>query len=68
MSYKMKPYKQGKLDYLCGVYSIVNAVRKLTGVNGDESHELFIRIINYLDENKDLRKIIINTGVIVPVI
>lgn len=56
----MKPYEQGALDGLCGVYCIVNATRIISGFIGDESRQLFQEIIYYLDQTKDLPKILIS--------
>ena len=57
---EMEPFYQGALDSLCGVYSIVNAVRKVTKTI--DSQEQFAEIINYLDSKRDLCKIIIFTA------
>lgn len=51
---KLKPYAQGGLSSLCGIYSIVNAMRIVRGLNNDESKELFAQITHYLEENKNL--------------
>jgi hypothetical protein len=51
---KPKPYEQGALDSLCGIYSIVNAMRVIRGLSNEESQELFTQIISYLEENKSL--------------
>ncbi len=48
----MKPYEQGALDTLCGVYSIVNAICKVT--NNDNSDLVFKKIITYLDNSGKL--------------
>jgi len=45
----MKPYRQGALDGLCGVYSIINAVRIVNGIDDEDSEDLFQAIISYLD-------------------
>jgi hypothetical protein len=55
----VKPYEQGALDGLCGVYCIVNASRIISGNGEDESRQLFQEIIYYLDRTKDLPKILI---------
>ena len=57
----MEPFYQGALDSLCGVYSIVNAVRKVT--KNIDSQDKFAEIITYLDSKKDLCNIIIHEGV-----
>jgi hypothetical protein len=51
---KLKPYAQGGLSSLCGIYSIVNATRIIRGLNSDESKELFAQITHYLEENRNL--------------
>ena len=55
----MKPYEQGALDGLCAVYSIVNAVRIVSGIDEEASRELFKEIILYLERTSDLAKILI---------
>lgn len=55
----MKPYEQGALDGLCAVYSIVNAVRIVSGIGEEEARELFREIILYLENTNDLSKILI---------
>jgi hypothetical protein len=56
----MKPYEQGALDGLCAVYSIVNAVRIISGTSEEESKELFKEIILYLERTHDLTKILLS--------
>ncbi len=51
---KLKPYEQGALDSLCGIYSIVNAMRVIRGLSNEESQELFTHIIRYLEDNRNL--------------
>lgn len=55
----VKPYEQGALDGLCGVYCIVNATRIISGTSEEESRQLFQEIIHYLEKTKDLPKILI---------
>jgi hypothetical protein len=55
----MKPYKQGALDGLCAVYSIVNATRIVSAIGADEAEDLFKEIIRYLERTKDLGKILL---------
>ena len=50
---KLKPYEQGALSSLCGIYSIVNAMRIVRGLNNDESKELFAQIVYYLEDSKN---------------
>ena len=52
---KLKPYEQGALDSLCGIYSIVNAMRVIRGLNNEESQELFKQIIGYLEDTRESR-------------
>jgi hypothetical protein len=44
----MKPYAQGDLTGLCGVYSVINATRIVAGLNKEESEKLFRRIMRYI--------------------
>lgn len=45
-----RPYRQGDLDGLCGVYSIINAVRLLCPeLNGSDAEYLFDVIVQSLD-------------------
>ena len=45
-----RPYQQGDLDGLCGVYSVVNAVRLLCPeLDGSDAEYLFDRIVQSLD-------------------
>lgn len=54
----MKPFKQGALDGLCGVYSIINSTKIINDLNFEDSQNLFEDIISYLDRAKNLSKII----------
>jgi len=54
----MKPFKQGALDGLCGVYSIVNSLSCVHGPDRERSREVFEDIIGYLDRSKNLSRII----------
>jgi hypothetical protein len=50
---KIIPLQQGNLDGLCGVYSIVNATRKVKGkLATEESKELFLSVISHLQDKK----------------
>ena len=51
---KIRPHEQGALTSLCGIYSIVNAMRVVRGLSNEESKDLFEQIINYLEENRNL--------------
>ncbi len=48
-----KIFKQGDLDGLCGVYSLINACCYF-GCTEDECEELFTKSIKYLNENNKL--------------
>lgn len=49
---KVRPFEQGELDGLCGIYSIINSVRRIFEgkilKDIDERNELFLEILNYL--------------------
>ncbi len=47
----MEPNEQGNLDALCGIYSIINAIQKIS--NKDIKDKLFSKIINFLDIEKN---------------
>jgi len=51
---KFKPYEQGSFSALCGIYSIINSVRIIKGLNNEESKDLFIKIVKYLEESKNI--------------
>lgn len=55
----MEPYEQGGLDSLCGVYSIINATRKVIQINRDQASGLFEDIMGFLDEKRRLRRVMI---------
>lgn len=46
----MKPYIQGDLGGLCGVYSVINATRIVAGLDRDESEKLFSSIMDYIGD------------------
>jgi hypothetical protein len=54
----MKPYRQGDLDGLCGIYSIVNALRLVCNLNNDECLILFKESLALLEKNKKLSEIV----------
>jgi hypothetical protein len=56
----MNIYNQGSLDGLCGVYSIINASKIVNGFNDKKCTELFQKIIQFLDSERCLSKLIIN--------
>ena len=54
----MKPYNQGALDGLCGVYSIINAARIVNDAGEEDCEALFESIMVYLNSKKNLSKTI----------
>lgn len=44
----LKPLQQGECDYLCGVYSIINAIRLASHPAPVDAHQLFAEAIEYL--------------------
>jgi hypothetical protein len=54
----MKPYEQGGLDGLCAIYSIVNAARIISDIRDTEAKELFRRILEYLEQSRDLSRVL----------
>lgn len=55
----MNEFKQGYLDSLCGIYSIVNADKLINKSSENESQILFNRIVDYLHDIGILRDILI---------
>ncbi|MGZ8251778.1 MAG: hypothetical protein ACXWT7_05500 [Methylophilaceae bacterium] len=55
-----KPYQQGDLDALCGVYSVVNIVHYMTRLNKTQANALFIDILKVLEKKKRLSYIMSN--------
>jgi hypothetical protein len=50
-----KPYRQGDLDGLCGVYALVNAVDYLCGpLSLPKAKRLFEQILTYIESNSPL--------------
>jgi hypothetical protein len=45
MPRRRRPLRQGDLDGLCGIYSVVNALRYLLRLNKKQSQELFKRLV-----------------------
>jgi hypothetical protein len=43
-----RPLRQGDLDGLCGIYSVVNALRHLLQLNKEQSQELVERLVKAL--------------------
>ena len=54
----MNPYKQGALDALCGVYSIINASRVINSFSEEDCKENFYKIIKFLDAERSLAKLL----------
>ena len=47
-----QPYRQGHLDCLCGVYAVVNAVKRLCGpIDDEEATELFNALLTFLEKH-----------------
>jgi len=46
----MKPYYQGDLGGLCGVYSVINTTRIVAGLDRGESERLFSDIMDYIGD------------------
>ena len=54
----MKPYGQGYLDSLCGIYGIINATRIISNkMHIDESVKLFKACMKHVENRKSLVKI-----------
>lgn len=52
-----KPYRQGQLDGLCGVYALINAVNLLCGpLNERQARALFLDILSFLESRGPLAK------------
>jgi hypothetical protein len=52
------PYEQGALDSLCGVYSLINAMRILIkDLNYTEAERVFRRILQYVESKKRLSSV-----------
>jgi hypothetical protein len=56
----MIPYFQGYLDGLCGVYSIINAMRIVLNLSQKESAELFKQILKFMEERKRISSFVVN--------
>jgi hypothetical protein len=54
----LKPYQQGGLDGLCAIYCIVNAARIISSIRDTEAKELFRRILEYLEQSRDLSRVL----------
>jgi hypothetical protein len=60
---ELKTFKQGDLDFLCGIYSIINADKIINDSTPEESHQLFKDIIHHLAKRRILKKVIIEEGI-----
>lgn len=59
----MEPYWQGSLDGLCGIYSIINAVRIVVGgISAEKCYRLFFKILTALEEKHSL-PYVVSSGV-----
>jgi hypothetical protein len=62
VSQAVRPYHQGELDSLCGVYCVVNAVRLAARSHRRLGHTtstaLFALLVRELDERHRLRKVV----------
>jgi hypothetical protein len=62
VSQAVRPYRQGELDSLCGVYCVVNAVRLAARshrrLGRTTSTALFAVLVHQLDERGRLRKVV----------
>ena len=59
---RTKPFRQGALDRLCAVYSIVNSAKIISNISEKEAIDLFNKILLYLEEKNELSKALI-TGI-----
>ena len=61
---QLAPYAQGELDSLCGLYSIINAIRlvlyPVAPVSAAKSHKLFEAGIRFMRQNNSLDPALIN--------
>ena len=61
---QLAPYAQGELDSLCGLYSIINAIRlvlyPVAPVSAAKSHKLFEAGIEFLRQNASLDPALVN--------
>lgn len=54
-----RPFQQGGLDSLCGLYSIINAERVINRSSDEETQQLFDDLIHYLSRRGLLTKFLI---------
>jgi hypothetical protein len=61
---RVRPYRQGDLDGLCGVYSIVNAVRVICPeVDGDTAEDMFDVLMQKLLRTEDNPSMAVTWGI-----
>lgn len=60
---KIEPREQGYFDYLCGVYSIINACRKANIIDENSEQSLFNDSIDFLNDNVILLKAVKGAGI-----
>lgn len=60
---KIEPREQGYFDYLCGVYSIINACRKANIIDENSEQSLFNDSIKFLYEKEILLKAVKGAGI-----
>jgi hypothetical protein len=54
---RLRPYRQGALDGLCGIHSVVNAVRYLCGpLSMARSQALFMALLEHMEQRRPLPK------------
>jgi len=54
----VQPFEQGGLDSLCGIYSLLNAERRINNTSNGGSQQLFNSIIEYLSRKNLLAPIL----------
>ncbi|MDY6904067.1 MAG: hypothetical protein SWH61_05210 [Thermodesulfobacteriota bacterium] len=54
----MKPFRQGDLDGLCGIYSVVNAVRYIKKLSSEQSEDLFYQCLSAIEKENRLSDIV----------
>lgn len=65
----ISPFRQGRLDRLCGVYGIINSIRwglkNNSPLTGHQSQLLYIRLVQYL-ESRELLAPAMEVGLCIP--
>jgi hypothetical protein len=56
----LPPFQQGGLDSLCGLYSIVNAERRLNHSSAEQAQELFNSMIHFLSRKRLLTPLLLD--------